>query len=444
MKNKCALFCFLFLFVLFSFSKAQTNQPPVTTTEQQIVIDTIARFLNSNYVFPETAKAMAAYLSANLKKGAYSAITDPVLLSERLTSDLQSISKDKHIRVRLNPDFIREVKVQQSQSAGGDEITPLMLEQWKMNNYGFKEVKILEGNIGYIDLRNFFPPQFAGETAVAAMNFVSNCKALIIDLRKNGGGWPEMIQLISSYLFGSNPVHLNNFYFRPTNENTQTWTLPYVTGKRRPDMDVYVLTSKGTFSAAEEFTYNLKNLKRATIIGETTGGGANPGSDQIINDRFTVFVPSGRAINPITGTNWEGTGVQPDIAVPAADALVTAQQTALEKLAQSETGNPHSIYPWLLTSMKVKQKPVKVEEKQLKEYTGTYGSKTVTQEGDKLFFPVNRLRQAALIPIGVDLFDVEENLFRVRFVREGGKITALRIENVDGNTESYTKEQKTL
>lgn len=328
-----------------------------------------------------------------------------------------------------------------SQSAGGGEVPPLMLEQWKMTNYGFKEVKILEGNIGYIDLRGFVPPKYAGETAVAAMNFVGNCKALIFDLRKNGGGSPEMIQLISSYLFSAEPVHLNNFYFRPANKNTQTWTLPYVTGKRRPDMDVYVLTSKGTFSAAEEFTYNLKNLKRATIIGETTGGGANPGGNQIINDRFTVFVPTGRAINPITNTNWEGTGVQPDIAVPASDALLTAQQKALEKLAQNDTGNAHSIYPWLLTSLKVKQKPVKkIEEKQLKEYVGTYGPITVTQVGDKLSFQ----GWTVLIPMGGELFDVEENLFRVRFVREGGKITGLRIENVDGNTESYNKEQKPL
>jgi hypothetical protein len=444
MGNKCSLFCFLFLFVAIFCSVAQSNQPPVTATEQQAVIDTISRLLNSNYIFPEQAKAMGDFLSTNGKQGVYAAITDPVLFSEQLTSDLQSISKDKHIRVRLNPDFIKEVKAKQSQSAGGDEITPLMIEQWKTNNYGFKEVKILEGNIGYIDLRNFFPPQFAGETAAAAMNFVGNCNALIIDLRKNGGGWPEMIQLISSYLFSAKLVHLNNFYFRPANENRQTWTLPYIAGKRRPDMDVYVLTSKATFSAAEEFTYNLKNLKRATIIGETTGGGAHPGREQIINGRFTVFVPFGRAINPITGTNWEGTGVQPDINVPASEALFTAQQKALEKLAQNQAGNPHSIYPWLLTSLKVKQKPLKVEEKQLKEYAGIYGSKIVTQEGDKLLFPVTRLRQATLIPMGGDLYDVDESLFRVQFTREAGKITGLRIEYVDGKVESYKKAQKQL
>lgn len=444
MRNKCVLFCFHFMFVAIFFGKGQTNQPPVTAPEQQGIIDTIGRLLSSRYVFPEIAKAMADFLSTNLNKGAYSAITDPVLFSERLTSDLQSISKDKHIRLRLNPEFIKEARAKQSQSGGSTEFTPTVLEQWRMINYGFKEVKILEGNIGYIDLRNFIQTQVAGETAVAAMNFVSNCNALIIDLRKNGGGSPQMIQLISSYLFGAKPVHLNNFYFRPTNVNTQTWTLPYVPGKRRPDMDVYVLTSKATFSAAEEFTYNLKNLKRATIIGETTGGGANPGGEQIINNRFTIFVPSGRAINPITGTNWEGTGVQPNIEVPASDALFIAQQKALEKLAQNESGNTHSFYPWLLTSLRVKQKPVKVEEKQLKEYAGTYGSKIVTQEGDKLVFPVTRIRQAALIPMGGDLFDVEENPFRVQFIREAGKITGLRIVYIDGNVENYKKDQNKL
>lgn len=156
MRNKCALFCFLFLFVVIFFSNAQTNQPSVTATEQRAVIDTIARVLNSNYVFPETAKAMADFLSNNLKQGTYTPVTDPTLFSERLTSDLQSISKDKHIRVRLNPDFIKEVKAKQLQSVGGDKFTPTLLEQWKTNNYGFKEVRILEGNIGYIDLRNFF------------------------------------------------------------------------------------------------------------------------------------------------------------------------------------------------------------------------------------------------------------------------------------------------
>jgi len=203
-------------------------------------------------------------------------------------------------------------------------------------NFGFEKLERLEGNIGYLDLRGFLPAALAGETVTAAMNFLANTQAVIIDLRQNGGGEPAEVALISSYLFGSDPVHLNDLYWRPTNETHQWWTSAYVPGKRLTGKDVYILTSNRTFSAAEEFTYNLKSLKRATIIGETTGGGAHPGGPRRINDHFFVNVPSGRAINPITKTNWEGKGVEPDIKVPADKALKTAHLMALEKELPAE------------------------------------------------------------------------------------------------------------
>ncbi|HYE54619.1 MAG TPA: S41 family peptidase, partial [Chitinophagaceae bacterium] len=269
---------FLFLLILFLVARlyAQTNQPQLTKAEQKQVIDSISRLLDVNYVFQDVAKKMGALLLSNYNNGTYASVTDPQAFAIRLTGDLQSVSKDKHLNVQLAPDFVKELR-QRPNGPGGGEVPPSIVANWKMNNFGFREVKILDGSIAYIDLREFSDPKYAGETAIAAMNFVSNANALIIDLRKNGGGSPAMIQLITSYLFNEEPVHLNNFYFRPTNLNSQTWTLPYVPGKRRPDIDVYVLTSRLTFSAAEEFTYNLKNLKRATVIGEVTGGGANPG-----------------------------------------------------------------------------------------------------------------------------------------------------------------------
>jgi C-terminal processing protease CtpA/Prc len=143
-----------------------------------------------------------------------------------------------------------------------------------------------------------------------------------------------MVALISSYLFGPDPVHLNDLYFRPDDSTHQWWTLPHVPGQRYEGKPVYILTSKRTFSAAEEFAYNLKSLKRATIVGETTGGGAHPGGTRRINDHFAVFVPSGRAINPITKTNWEGTGVTPDLPVAADLALKTAHLAALKTIGK--------------------------------------------------------------------------------------------------------------
>jgi C-terminal processing protease CtpA/Prc len=191
-------------------------------------------------------------------------------------------------------------------------------------------VAILPGNIGYLKLNGFVDAQIAGPTAVAAMNFLANADALIVDLRDNGGGSPSMIQLLSSYFFEER-VHLNSFYIRRTDEWEEFWTHDQVQGPRMTEMPIFVLTSGRTFSAAEEFTYNLKNLERATIVGETTRGGAHPVTGSTIPfDGFTIgmTIPYGRAVNPVTGTNWEGTGIDAHIEVPADDALDAAVREA--------------------------------------------------------------------------------------------------------------------
>jgi C-terminal processing protease CtpA/Prc len=198
-------------------------------------------------------------------------------------------------------------------------------------NCGFDKVEILSGNVGYLKFNMFADPDMCGPTAVAAMNFLANVAAIIFDLRENGGGDPKMIAFISTYLF-SEATHLNDLWERKGDVTHQYWTLPYVPGKHLDGKPAYVLTSKETFSGAEEFSYNLKNLKRATIIGETTGGGVHPVSGHRIDDHFMIGVPFARAINPISKTNWEGTGVEPDVKVPSAYSLATAQKLAAEKL----------------------------------------------------------------------------------------------------------------
>jgi len=164
---------------------------------------------------------------------------------------------------------------------------------------------------------------------VHAMNLVANTDALIFDLRNNGGGSPSMVALITSYLYDSEPFHLNSVYSRAKNDLSQSWTQAYVPGKHYGNKPIFILTSHRTFSAAEEFTYNLKNLKRATIVGEVSAGGANPGNVHQITKHFSVFIPDGRAINPITQTNWEGTGVTPDVKTSQNEAFKTAYKFAL-------------------------------------------------------------------------------------------------------------------
>ena len=177
-------------------------------------------------------------------------------------------------------------------------------------NFGFARVERLDGNIGYVDLRGFTPPEIASETAAAAMTFLGGTDAMIFDVRQNGGGSPEMVAFLTSYLF-EGTVHLNDFYSRPTNETRQSWTLPYVPGRRFPGKNVYILTSRKTFSGAEEFTYNLRHLGRATVVGETTAGAAHLVGGRRISDGFAISCTDGPAHQSCDknelGGRWRGT-----------------------------------------------------------------------------------------------------------------------------------------
>ncbi|MBC8121058.1 MAG: S41 family peptidase [Gemmatimonadaceae bacterium] len=298
------------------------------------VIQGVLKAFGDHYVFPEVAQEAEESIRLRLQRKEYDGITSAKALAETMTTDLRAVTHDVHAKVLYS-----SIPLPQHEQS---EPTPAQMEQYQrdaaVENFGFEKVERLSGNVGYLELRSFADPGIAASTAVAAMNFLTNTEALIIDLRQNGGGSPEMVALLSSYLFDSGePVHLNDIYHRPDNSTRQFWTLPYVPGRLYLEKEVYILTSRGTFSAGEEFAYNLKHLKRATLVGETTGGGANPGELFRVGKHFDVFVPTGRAINPITKTNWEGSGVKPDIEVPAEQALKTAHQVALRNLTQKAT-----------------------------------------------------------------------------------------------------------
>jgi hypothetical protein len=291
------------------------------------VIDGAIAQLNESYVFPETAKKMGDLVKSKQKKGDYDSITDGGAFAKMLTDNFQEVSHDKHLNVDFSP---APMPKRPEGPPDADAIARYRKDMERMN-CGFDKVEILSGNVGYLKFNFFADPEVCGPTAVAAMNFLANVDAIIFDLRENGGGDPKMVAFISTYLF-SEATHLNDLWERKGDVTHQYWTLPYVPGKRLDGKPAYVLTSKETFSGGEEFCYNLKNLKRATLIGETTGGGAHPVSGHRIDDHFMIGVPFARAINPISKTNWEGTGVEPDVKVSAADALATAQKLAAEKL----------------------------------------------------------------------------------------------------------------
>jgi len=306
----------------------------VDSAERQRVIDGVAKNLKESYVYPDLAQKMEDAIRANQKRGDYDAITDPDSFATRLTHDLQAVSHDKHLGVNYSP--VKLPPEGQKPSAEEEAQFRKMLEQ---TNCSFEKVEILPRNIGYVKFNAFPDPTICGPTAVAAMNFLAHVDGIIFDLRENGGGDPKMVAMISSYLFDK-PTHLNDLYNRKEDFTTQYWTLPYVPGPTLANKPALVVTSKSTFSGAEEFTYNLKSLKRATIVGETTGGGAHPVWGHSIDLHFMIGVPFARAVNPVTKTDWEGTGIEPDVKVDASQALDVAVKLATERIKDNEKKNP--------------------------------------------------------------------------------------------------------
>ena len=294
------------------------------------VIDGVNGNLKEYYVDAALAQQMADALNMHASKGDYDATSDGDAFAARLTTDLRNVSHDKHLRVDFNP----------FKSPPRKEPTPedqaRFHHQMEHSNCAFDQAEILPNNIGYVKFDGFMDASFCGPTVVAAMGFVAHTDAVIFDLRQNGGGQPA--SLIASYLF-DHPTHLIDIYNRKEDSTTQNWTLSYLPGPRLAKQPVFVLTSKRTFSGAEEFAFDLKNQKRATIVGETTGGGAHPVSGHVVADYFTVGVPFAKSLDPVTKTNWEGTGVEPDVKVPAADALATAEKLAMEKIQAKKASN---------------------------------------------------------------------------------------------------------
>jgi hypothetical protein len=293
--------------------------------ERKKVIDGVVIDLKEYYVEPATAQQMADALKMHDTKGDYDAISDGDAFAARLTKDLQDVSHDRHLRVDFSP-FKMPPRTEPT-----PEDEARFHQQMERGNCAFNKVEILPNNIGYIKFDGFMDASFCGSTVVAAMGFVAHTDAIIFDLRQNGGGQPAMVTLIASYLFDK-PTHLIDIYNRKEDSTTQNWTLSYLPGSRLTSQPVFVLTSKRTFSGAEEFAFDLKNQKRAMIVGETTGGGAHPVSGHRVADYFMVGVPFAKSLDPVTKSNWEGTGVEPDVKVPADDALATAEKLAMEKI----------------------------------------------------------------------------------------------------------------
>jgi hypothetical protein len=297
-------------------------------TRARVIEGAVAQF-DRSYVFPDIAKQAGDSLRARLRRGAYDPYTSGSGFATRLHDELREITRDKHITVQYSLPV-----------PSGDGPPPALTgEQFReqqrakllANNCGFVKAEVLPGNIGYLKLNEFRDANVCGPTASAAMSVLANAPALIVDLRENIGGNTSMVTYLSSYLFPQR-THLNSIWNRVTGQTIEYWTIDDVPRRKfGGDKPVYVLTGARTFSAAEGFSYSLQSHKRAVIVGETTGGGAHPVASHRLDAHFTIRVPYARSISPITKTNWEGVGVEPDVKVPESEALATVLRFLAEK-----------------------------------------------------------------------------------------------------------------
>ncbi|WP_211240794.1 S41 family peptidase [Hamadaea tsunoensis] len=297
----------------------------MTKLQSAAVIEETARLLTGQYVFPEVAEQLADLLQRRLAAGAYD-VDGPEELAGLVTADLQSVNEDRHLRLKYHADPVSPEQ--------GAATLASMRRDFDTSLGGAPRVELLDGGVAVVELAPMlFPLEWAAEPVSAALTLASSARALIVDLRANRGGDPDTVAFVCSYLLDER-THLNTMYWRAGERSEQSWSLPHVPGARfGGSKPLYLLSSESTFSAAEELAYDLQQLGRAVVVGEPTRGGAHPCRGWTVHPHLEVTVPTGRAVNPVSGANWEGIGVQPDVPCAAAEALDQAYALALARLA---------------------------------------------------------------------------------------------------------------
>jgi hypothetical protein len=311
-------------------NRAAGEDMTLDAAERQRVLDAVINNLRKHYVDPNVAQKMADALRAHEKSGDDNEPTNGGAFASLLTKQMRDVSHDMHLELA----YIQAPLPASRFDALGRPLGPTPEDQARyrramgQSNCTFEKIEILQHNIGYLKLNSFPDPSVCQPTATAAMHRLNDVDAIIFDLRDNHGGEPEMVMLMAAYLFD----HPEYMYNPRENTNQQSWTRSPVQGNKLADKPAYILTSGSTLSGAEHFSYDLKMLKRATLVGETTGGAAHSGVWHRIDDHFGMGIPETKAINPFSETDWAVTGIDPDVKVNAADALETAVKLAKNKL----------------------------------------------------------------------------------------------------------------
>ena len=361
---------------------APAQAPTLDAALRQDVVDSLAAQLERVYVDADTGRLIARRLRERLAGGAYERLTEAGGFAEALADDLRAVNGDLHLGVQYAPGT-------PPGSAAGDEPapTPAMLAEWRARNFGLERAARLDGNVGYLDVRGFFDGPEALATADAALGFLERTDAMIFDLRRMPGGSGDMSNWLISHFTGPDTVPSLKIVNRSAGDSVVRWTLAKVTGARRPDIPLFILTSRGTASAGEDFTFVLHNLGRATVVGERTAGAGHNNAFIDVGHGFVASISYTRVMDPKTGREWERVGIQPDVAVAPDSALDVAHALALQAVA-ARVSDPARKRELVFTAEVVAARahPRRLPAALLARYAGTYGERTLTVRDGGLVF----------------------------------------------------------
>jgi len=409
-------------------------QPPVSGPEQEAAVSSLAELIEDRFFDRDRGHEIADGLRRAQADGELSGSSNALEFADAVTQLLSA--SDRHFAVEFIGHEIAEAMLAERDLGEQADARPDRLAGMRRSNFRFTKVEILPGNVGYIEFTGFAPIGVAEETARAALGFVGNADAIIVDLRNNRGGSPSMVQyLVSHFLEPGGGTLINTFVSRNSDEAEEMWSLDNHPAGHRPETPLFVLTSPRTISAAEAFPYHLQALNRGTIVGEVTYGAGNPGETFIIEEGYSIFISTGSTRNPVTGTNWEGVGVQPDIVVPSNSALDRAIAEAHSMLGeQAADERVRRMYTWSAEEITARLNPIALNSEALETYVGNFGQRRTWVEDGQLMYQREGREPNGLIPLGDHRFMfADDNAYRLVFrMNESGVVEAMDLQAIDG------------
>lgn len=393
--------------------------PTITTQQARAAADEVIRLIEAHYVFPDKRAAIAGALKASRDAGKYD-VTDPMQLGALVTADLLMAANDRHLGLSFNPERYEAL----TKPKADGQSSPWASESQRRHNYGYEEQRVLPGNVRYISVNGFmWDKKDAPASVDAAARFLSGGDAIIVDLRRNGGGDSDAVQRLISYFMPTAGQELMKFHDGLTGKTDVTRVMGSLPAPRLTGKPLYVLIGNGVASAAEEFAYHVQQFKLGTLVGRKTAGAANNNSHYPVAPFFVASISVGRPEHPVSHTNWEQVGISPDVEAAPDAALERALLLALKKLGESGPEAYRADYAWDAQALEAKANPVTLSEQELDAYAGTYGVRKVFRQGKSLYWQREGRDPVMLVPLGRDQFGFTDQAdVRVQFKRDNGRV----------------------